>query len=287
MSHLLSQEFADLDAVASRNARRYRSAKPFPSITFDGFFAPAALDAVLSEFPDLSVKPQVRYESHNELAKYTTRGEARFGPETRALLHFLNSEPFLAFVQRLTGIDEPLLPDPYFNGGGLHEIKPGGLLKVHADFNKHPETKLDRRVNVLVYLNKDWREEYGGHFELWDRAMTKPEVRILPLFNRLAMFSTTSTSYHGHPDPLTCPPGRSRKSIALYYYTNGRPAHEVEVDGIHTTLFRGRDEHEQRAIDAASDTFSRRMDALLLDMTPPIVHRTADRWIQRLKKRMQ
>ena len=81
---------------------------------------------------------------------------------------------------------------------------------------------------MLIYLNEDWDESYGGHFELWDPEMKGCITRILPLFNRMAMFSTTDFSYHGHPDILTCPPERSRKSIALYYYTNGRPAEEVE-----------------------------------------------------------
>ena len=77
-----------------------------------------------------------------------------------------------------------------------------------------------RRINVLVYLNKDWKEEYGGHFEVWNRELTQAEAKILPIFNRCA----TSHSYHGHPPPLTCPPDRTRKSIATYYFSNGRPA---------------------------------------------------------------
>jgi hypothetical protein len=118
---------------------------------------------------------------------------------------------------------------------------PGGLLKVHADFNIHHRTNLDRRLNVIVYLNKDWKEEYGGFFELWNENMSEAVVRLLPLFNRMAIFSTTSTSYHGHPDPLTCPEDRSRKSLALYYYTNGRPQNEI-INGLetHSTLYKNR-----------------------------------------------
>ncbi len=139
---------------------------------------------------------------------------------------------------------------------------PGGLLKIHADFNKHPVTQLDRRLNVLVYLNKDWEEAYGGHFELWDKNMEKAEVRILPIFNRMAVFSTTSYSYHGHPDPLTCPADRSRKSIALYYYTNGRPAEEIDPKlGSHSTLFRVR---KDRMEDTKAD-----VKRILRDFIPP------------------
>jgi Rps23 Pro-64 3,4-dihydroxylase Tpa1-like proline 4-hydroxylase len=150
----------------------------------------------------------------------------------------LNSAAFLQFLQILTGIKEPLIGDPYLAGGGMHEIKKGGFLKVHADFNKHPELKLDRRINVLVYLNKDWKEEYGGYFELWDKSMSNCEKKIAPIFNKMVIFSTTDYSYHGHPDPLTCPEDRSRKSLALYYYSNGRPVGEINKDNeSHGTLF--------------------------------------------------
>jgi hypothetical protein len=109
------------------------------------------------------------------------------------------------------------------------------MLKVHADFNRHTRLQLDRRLNLLCYLNRDWREEYGGHLELWDREMKACVKRILPVFNRCVVFSTTDFSYHGHPDPLNCPKGWSRKSLALYYYTNGRPLDERS--GQHSTLF--------------------------------------------------
>jgi Rps23 Pro-64 3,4-dihydroxylase Tpa1-like proline 4-hydroxylase len=154
------------------------------------------------------------------------------------VLYFFNSRFMLDFLEELSGIDG-LIPDPYFMGGGLHQIKPGGFLEVHADFNRHGKLKLDRRLNVLLYLNQNWKEEYGGHFELWNKDMTAPVRKILPLFNRMAMFSTTSTSYHGHPTPLSCPPDRTRKSIAIYYYSNGRPEKE-QRDG-HDTLFQARE----------------------------------------------
>lgn len=178
-------------------------------------------------------------------------------------MHYLNSQPFLEFLSNLTGI-ENLIPDPFFDGGGCHQIQPGGLLKIHADFNKHPKTKLDRRLNVLVYLNEDWHEEYGGHFELWDKEMKESKKKILPLFNRMALFSTTSTSYHGHPNPLTCPPDRTRKSLALYYYTNGRPADE-QLEGLedHTTLFKHRAE-DKKPVSGVFKEFIRQV-------TPPFI----------------
>jgi hypothetical protein len=87
--------------------------------------------------------------------------------------------------------------------------------------------ELDRRLNVLIYLNKDWEESYGGHLQLWDKDMKYCKKKYLPKFNSMVVFGTTDFSNHGHPDALTCPDDRSRKSIATYYYSNGRPKEEI------------------------------------------------------------
>ena len=237
MKHILNSHNQDLSKYADENAVKYNTGIPFPSIYFENFFEERFLKEVLKEFPDLSKEDAINFNDPLQ-KKFAGKGEKSFGPKTRELMYFLNSEPFLNFVNKLTGIEETLYGDPYFSGGGLHEIKRGGLLKVHADFNKNPTNGLDRRVNVLVYLNEDWKEEYGGHFELWNSEMTKCETKISPRFNTLAMFSTTSNSFHGHPDPLNCPENRSRKSLALYYYSNGRPESEaIAFKQSHNTLF--------------------------------------------------
>ncbi len=242
----------------------YVNADPFPSIYFDNFFNEEFLNKVLDEFPDLKAKPDIKFNDLDQV-KLASNGEGRFGEATRSFMHFLNSEPFLNFLSALTGI-ENLIPDPHYVGGGHHQILPGGYLKLHADFNKHPHNKLDRRLNVLIYLNKDWDESYGGHFQLWDKDMKECRSKILPLFNRMAMFSTTDFSYHGHPDPLTCPPDRSRRSLALYYYTNGRPESEINK-GIedHTTLFKYREGDDDK-IKAKQKT--NKITSLIL---PPII----------------
>jgi Rps23 Pro-64 3,4-dihydroxylase Tpa1-like proline 4-hydroxylase len=225
--------------LAKQNRDKYVTAHPFPHIYLDNVFPVEILEQVLEEFPNSKQIDWQNFQNKNEV-KLASRDELVFGDFTRHFVHILNSKPFLQFLEELTGIRN-LIPDPDLEGGGLHQILRGGLLKIHADFNKHPKTNLDRRINVLIYLNKDWEESFGGHFELWDTNMEKAEVKILPIFNRMAIFSTTSKSYHGHPDALKCPEDRSRKSIAMYYYTNGRPANELdEILGSHSTLFKVR-----------------------------------------------
>ncbi len=273
---ILNKNYSELLDLAKQEHAKYSNAEPFPSIYFDDFFNPDFLELVLAEFPDLGVQADIQYNNPNEI-KLASKGERRFGPQTKRLMHYLNSEPFLLFLSELSGIQN-LIPDPYFEGGGCHEIKPGGMLKIHADFNKHRLTGLDRRLNFLIYLNKDWKEEYGGHFELWNTDMTKSVSKILPEFNRVAMFSTTDFSYHGHPDPLKCPEDRSRKSLALYYYTNGRPKEEIN-EGLedHTTLFVNRkgDKSEIKMV-----RYNKIVN-LAIDLMPPILYR----WLKSMRNK--
>jgi Rps23 Pro-64 3,4-dihydroxylase Tpa1-like proline 4-hydroxylase len=241
----------------------YLSARPFPHILLDDFFDATLLDEVLREFPQTEAIRWQRFDNEREI-KLASAAEASFGPVTRLLLYHLNSITFLEFLSQVTGIAN-LIPDPSFEGGGLHQIVRGGKLGVHADFNKHRAYGLDRRLNLLLYLNKEWRQEYGGHLQLWDREMTRCEARVAPLFNRVMIFGTTDFTYHGHPDPLSCPEGMTRKSLALYYFTNGRPAEEVT--GEHSTLFRARDAADFRT------TARQRLRRLASDLLPPILAR--------------
>jgi hypothetical protein len=156
------------------------------------------------------------------------------GEVTRRFFAELNGAAFVEFLERLTGI-KGLVPDPFLHGGGLHQIEPGGFLDVHADFNIHPRFKLYRRLNALIYLNEEWRDDWGGHLELWSPDMGRRAQRIAPEFNRTVIFSTTRQAFHGHPEPVACPPGINRRSLAVYYYSALPP--EGEADGWHSTLY--------------------------------------------------
>jgi 2OG-Fe(II) oxygenase superfamily len=228
----------DIDASAlagfvKQHAAAYRIAKPFPHAVIDNFANPEVLEALIDEFPTEAHPAWHRMYDQNQ-NKFATNQTELLGPTTRAFLNYLNGREVVNFLGALTGI-EGLIPDPHLAGGGLHEIRRGGLLRVHADFNWHKQLRLDRRINLLVYLNKDWQPEWGGQLELWNDTMSQCCERIDPVFNRCVIFNTTDRSYHGHPDALKCPPDRRRRSVAMYYYTNGRPAEEVNES--HETLF--------------------------------------------------
>lgn len=254
-----------LDNLATKYSQVYIEGKPFPHIIIDNFLPEEILDGILNEFPQVN---QIKWQKFNDVAqkKLASTSELQMGVCTKNLLYQLNSGTFINFLEKLTSIDG-LIPDPHFQGGGLHQIERGGFLKIHADFNRHTKMKLDRRLNLLIYLNKNWKEEYGGHFELWDRDMTKCEQKVLPIFNRCVIFSTSDYSYHGHPEPLNCPEGWTRKSLALYYYSNGRPEEEISND--HTTLFRERPEENLQEF--YENVNKKNWKTLAKKFVPPIV----------------
>jgi Rps23 Pro-64 3,4-dihydroxylase Tpa1-like proline 4-hydroxylase len=228
----------ELEQLAKSKAKEYKNAKPFPHIAIDNFMDPEPLERVLADFPSPDVKIWKEYENYFE-GKLEAQGEEKVSDFTSQLLYQFNSAPFIYFLEKLTGI-ENLMADPYFVGGGLHQLKTGGKLGVHADFNMHGKLPhLSRRINAILYLNKDWKPEYNGDLELWDTDMTKCEVKIAPLFNRLVVFDVTDYNYHGVPEILQCPEGMTRKSIGLFYFTVGRPEGEV-MPGKKSTLFLAR-----------------------------------------------
>ncbi|ATH80065.1 2OG-Fe(II) oxygenase [Ectopseudomonas hydrolytica] len=224
-----------LSTIAAELGEIYRANEPFPHIVIDDFLPASTLARLLAEYPQDQSLPIWNEATHKDKQtgeyvqkdKRNIRNQLAMPPSYRQLIWELNSHYFLDFLASMTGIDN-LIPDPNLRGAGIHQIGRGGFLKVHADFATHREFGLDRRLNFLLYLNPNWPEEYGGHLELWDSDMQGPPKRVLPILNRCVVFSTTATSYHGHPKPLNCPDGIYRKSLALYYYTNGRPTGEAE-----------------------------------------------------------
>jgi Rps23 Pro-64 3,4-dihydroxylase Tpa1-like proline 4-hydroxylase len=248
-----------LAALAAEKRSVYAAGVPFPHIVIDNLIPEAVLDQVLKEFPSPNDIEWRAFKDAEQNGKLTAEQDELIGPMTRHLLSQLNAAGFMEFLDAITGIDG-LIPDPYFKGGGLHQTVRGGFLGVHADFNEYKRLKLERRVNVLLYLNKDWKEEYGGALELWNKDMTACAQKIAPIFNRMVIFSTTDTAYHGHPDPLTCPPDMSRKSLALYYYTV--PTSEIQA---HSTLFRTRPGEELQPVYTMRTFLKRCIPPIVLD----------------------
>jgi hypothetical protein len=201
-------------------ARTYSGRKPFDHAVIDGFFPADVALELEREFPDFASPVWHQYNNAIEIKK-TCNDWNVFPPLTYRVFSYLNSAEFTGKLEKLLGIAS-LSSDAGLNGGGWHIHQQGGKLNPHLDYNIHPKLGLQRKLNIIVYLNRDWQADWGGQLGLWeqDPAERKPGElveAIVPMFNRAVLFDTTQDSWHGLTAPLTCPEGQTRRSIAVYY----------------------------------------------------------------------
>lgn len=229
---------ADVRDNALDIQHRFQRAKPFRHVAIDDFLESAACEALLRDFPAFDERKAL-----NELGEVGRKavfervaGISAFYAE---FYRYINSKPFLDAMSELTGIPG-LIADETLFGGGTHENLDGQGLDTHVDFNIDERRMLHRRVNLLIYLNKEWEESWGGAIELhsdpWNRAADRVQ-KFLPLFNRAVIFETNEYSWHGF-ERIRLPAERrhlSRKSFSIYLYTRDRPVEEVVAP--HTTFY--------------------------------------------------
>jgi hypothetical protein len=207
-----------LEADSATSATHYQSAQPFPHIVLDDVLRPEAFAAAVRDFPGIDDEFWKGYLHVNE-TKYCNVYPDTWAESIQAVAKEFCSPEFVAYLEELTGIGN-LIPDYTMDGGGLHMTKRGGHLNIHADFSTHhTHENWARRVNILLYLNEEWHDDWGGKLELWDQHMTACQGRVTPAGNRMLVFTTSGDSFHGHPDGLTCPPDVARRSLAMYYFT--------------------------------------------------------------------
>ena len=220
----------DLD----KNKIKFNSKKPFRYIILDNFLNLDFAENILNEFPliDKKWKDSRGHNTQNKWAlPIVDNGIAS------EFMSEVSSNEFLDYLSKLTLIPD-LIFDSKLSGAGYHQSTNGGFLNVHVDFNKleSGNTLLDRRLNLIVYFNKNWAPEKGGFLELWDMKKQKIIENISPTFNRCAIFETNEISFHGHPKPLKIIPDESRKSLSIYYYTKGRD--DIIPTKPHNTIYR-------------------------------------------------
>jgi Rps23 Pro-64 3,4-dihydroxylase Tpa1-like proline 4-hydroxylase len=218
------------DGQIARLRRDFEAASPFKHVVIDGFFDSEVASALLRDFPPFEAARAMN-EFGQVGGKAVNSRIEEISPTYAALSNYLKSKRFLALMSAITGIAD-LLPDPNMYGGGTHENLHGQELDPHIDFNYDPPTKLHRRLNLLVYLNPEWREEWGGAIELHSNPRT-PDTNVItafaPSFNRALVFETNERSWHGFPR-INLPPAQrclSRKSLSVYLYTRTRPEQEI------------------------------------------------------------
>lgn len=209
----------DLDAIAERLAplaASFAAANPFPHVVLDDFLPEDVASALDAEFDDPAIAWQPLH--HVNERKSVFGDLTHMGPVTAATVRALYSPAMRATLERLSGVAD-LIGDPELDGAGLHRTDPGGHLNIHTDALAHGKRRTwSRQLNLILFLNRDWEEAYRGELELWDATVSRCEQRVAPVFNRCVVFRTTQVSFHGVPDAVACPEGRSRKSLALYYF---------------------------------------------------------------------
>jgi Rps23 Pro-64 3,4-dihydroxylase Tpa1-like proline 4-hydroxylase len=226
-------DFNHYDQLGASLAGNYQENNPFPHIVIDNFLPRRIAEKLLKKFPlkesDIWLDWKERDLVNQPKKQGIGHASRLIGSDSFVLdlLGEMNSFTIVNFLEQLTGI-EKLLVDHTFLGGGLHQTLPGGKLNIHSDFTYHRNLDVYRRINLLLFLNKNWSPGYGGALELWDADMEKCVHTIQPDFNRCVIFNTGADSYHGHPAPLSCPDNITRKSIALYYYTSAPQAGVTE-----------------------------------------------------------
>ncbi len=206
-------------------APRFQAAKPFSHVVIDDFFEAHIADGLAKEFPGFDSDIWAEYNSPIEIKKLCNKWD-KFPRLTYSVFDYLNSPGFVQQMSALVG--EKLYPDPGLNGGGWHTHKSGGKLNTHLDYSIHPKLGLERRLNLIVYLQPQWKPEYGGELGLWESAdggkkPGAPAVSVPCQFNRAVIFDTSQNSWHGLPEPVRSPEGINRNSIAAYYLCDPRP----------------------------------------------------------------
>jgi Rps23 Pro-64 3,4-dihydroxylase Tpa1-like proline 4-hydroxylase len=225
-----------IDVVDNLNVT-FKQAYPFPHIIIDNFFDEDILNRSLQEivqYNDWASDPY-NQAAGNQVNKFYTPYSGsdeeltRMGkeiPHTKYVLDYLQSSECISFMEKLSGIKN-LLGDEKLMACSVHKVIRGGKLLVHADHNTHYVTGLHRRLNILLYLNKNWQDEWNGHLELWNKDLTTQTHKIVPIFNRVVIFEVTDDAFHGHPIPIETPDGVFRLSFAGYYCTIERPEYEM------------------------------------------------------------
>jgi hypothetical protein len=209
-----SDVFTDVILLANAYRDDYQSSSPWPHIVLEGLIEPSLIAAAEEQ----ELNPGLNLEVKRSIRLVKAESPEPSGLAARSILDALCTTQFVSFLEDLTGIPE-LKADPTHYWTGVHVNPPGAFQSIHRDFRVHPMTGFFHRLTVIVYLNSNWETEYGGELELWRSDKSACERQIMPLAGKTVIFGTTADAIHGIPDPIRCPPGRARLSLASDYYT--------------------------------------------------------------------
>ncbi len=216
---------AKLEQLIEKHQENFHASEPYPYVVIDDFLPIDEAIKIAESFPDkdqinwrLAGPGDSKHTQDPNIEKITSSDEEAFPKDIRQAMYSLQSGIFIRFLEKLTGF-EHLNADPHHFGCGLHSTGSGGRLMLHVDASRHPNKDFQQLINLIYYCTPDWKEEYGGHLELWDKEAKQCVKKITPSFNRAVIFYTGRDCYHGQPEPTTSPKNIRRNSLALYFYS--------------------------------------------------------------------
>ena len=218
------------------------NADPFQHVVIDDFLPKSLAYDAMNSFPPLDDLCWEHSSDKGIEVKSRTTWKSEFDiPENIIdVIRIVNSSLILHAMSDVLSIPK-LMPDPYFSGGGLNVSETNGHLDVHVDGNYHDASGLNRRINLLIYFNPNWKIDWGGEFGIYSNDGSDLLKAIPPLFNRCIIFDTHDKSFHGLPNPIKFPKEEPRKSIITYYYTKAnRPSDNVVVNEPHSALWKSK-----------------------------------------------
>ncbi len=262
VEQLIAEDFAPerLRILGLRDREAYVSAAPWPHIVVHDLFSRAVLEELVRELD--RVRPDVLLQHVTSRTVKNESAEVRgLGPTMDAFQAAMDSPAMTSYVEAVTGI-AGLVTDPTRELAGLHETPVGGFTKIHTDFSNHPATGLHHRVNVLLYMNVEWHDNWGGQLELWPSDMRGNPTSVQPTLGTFVVFATNDDSKHGLPRAVACPEGSSRRSLAFYYYSVER--HGDELTARHSS-------YHARPTESASDLVPPLKERLIERLPPGLV----------------
>jgi Rps23 Pro-64 3,4-dihydroxylase Tpa1-like proline 4-hydroxylase len=230
MSHINEKLF---EPATIEELKKQFNEFPLRRVVIDNFLKPEIAESIFEHFPD-ETQMRRHYKGLNE-QKSEGSSFDQYHPHFEEVRQSIMAQNWAKVLDKITGFTGLVLPDD-FRGAGVHQGFDGSFLDIHVDFNIHPVLDLHRRLNLLIYMNKDWKKEYGGYLELWNEDVSECIAEIEPSFNRCVIFETNEVSYHGY-DKMNLPKGVTRKSIFSYYYTPIEARNKVKY---HDTIFKAR-----------------------------------------------
>lgn len=206
---------------------------PFKHVVIDNFINEEYIGKLLEDMDDLTLDKSYYY-GFESIEKHKFAFKNNFNPLLQELFKELNGDEFISLLENKTGITEIIRNNLELNGAGVHKVLNDGFLCMHTDFEGYDDSKygkLDRRLNLLLYMNKDWSEKYFGDLCLYDKTSRSISKKIAPILNRCVIFFTPG-NIHGHPKPLRLPDNKSRQSITTYYYTKNTTGKNLDGEDI-------------------------------------------------------